>query len=151
MLGMWVWLAKRDKLYPIHCSAIYFSQTLTNDTFRDNFVNAPSQWDMTLYCNVVSHWLGAYTKWSLHLMVVPLIVRYGAYVVSLICVLHCVAVFSIILEWIEMSPTVFQIKCVNANLCWFMFIENMIYEECCTRSRYQGQGQIITSYNICGM
>ena len=26
---------------------------------------APSQWEMTLHCNVISHWLGAYTKWSL--------------------------------------------------------------------------------------
>ena len=32
---------------------------------RDHFVYAPSQWQMTLHCNVVSHWLGAYTKWSL--------------------------------------------------------------------------------------
>ena len=31
---------------------------------RDHFVNAPSQWETTLHCNVVSHWLGAYTKWS---------------------------------------------------------------------------------------
>ena len=32
---------------------------------RDRFVFAPSQWETTLHCNVVSHWLGAYTKWSL--------------------------------------------------------------------------------------
>ena len=32
---------------------------------RDHFVNAPSQWETTLHCNVVSHWLGAFTKWSL--------------------------------------------------------------------------------------
>ena len=32
---------------------------------RDHFVYAPSQWETTLQCNVVSHWLGAYTKWSL--------------------------------------------------------------------------------------
>ena len=30
---------------------------------RDHFV--PSQWEKTLHCNVISHWLGAYTKWSL--------------------------------------------------------------------------------------
>ena len=24
-------------------------------------------------------------------------------------------------------------------------------DECCARSRYQGQGQVITSHNICGM
>ena len=32
---------------------------------RDRFVYAPSQWEMPLECNVVSHWLGAYMKWSL--------------------------------------------------------------------------------------
>ena len=32
---------------------------------RDHFVYAPSQWETTLHGNVVSHWLGAYTKWSL--------------------------------------------------------------------------------------
>ena len=29
---------------------------------RGHFVNAPSQWEMTLHCNVVSHWLGVYTQ-----------------------------------------------------------------------------------------
>ena len=29
---------------------------------RDPFVYAPSQWETTLQCNVVSHWQGAYTK-----------------------------------------------------------------------------------------
>ena len=33
---------------------------------RDHFVYAPSQWKTTAHCNVVSHWLGAYAKWSLH-------------------------------------------------------------------------------------
>ena len=32
--------------------------------YRDHFVYAPSQWETTLHCNVASHWLGAYTKWS---------------------------------------------------------------------------------------
>ena len=32
---------------------------------RDHFVYVPSQWEMTLQCNIISHWLGAYTKWSL--------------------------------------------------------------------------------------
>ena len=33
---------------------------------REHFVNAPSQWETTLHCNVVSLTcrLGAYTKWS---------------------------------------------------------------------------------------
>ena len=33
---------------------------------RDHFVYAPSHWETMLHCNVVSHWLGAYTKWSLN-------------------------------------------------------------------------------------
>ena len=27
---------------------------------------APSQWEITLQCNVISHWLGAYIKWSMY-------------------------------------------------------------------------------------
>ena len=30
-------------------------------------VNMPSQWKTMLQCNSVSHWLGAFTKWSLHI------------------------------------------------------------------------------------
>ena len=36
-----------------------------NTVIRDHFVYAPSQWETMLHCNVVSHWLGAYTKCSL--------------------------------------------------------------------------------------
>ena len=32
---------------------------------RDHFMYAPSQWGTTLHCNVVSHWRGACTGWSL--------------------------------------------------------------------------------------
>ena len=32
---------------------------------RDHSVYAPSQWETALQCNAVSHWLDAYTKWSL--------------------------------------------------------------------------------------
>ena len=42
-------------LKPIPCSWIC----------RDHFVYVPSQWETTLHCNVVSHWLGAYTERSL--------------------------------------------------------------------------------------
>ena len=31
---------------------------------RNHFVYAPSQWEMMLHSNVISHWLGTYTKWS---------------------------------------------------------------------------------------
>ena len=33
-----------------------------------HFVYALSQWETTLRCNVVSHWLGAYTDWTLLLL-----------------------------------------------------------------------------------
>ena len=33
--------------------------------YRAQFVYAPGQWEMMLHCNVISHWLGTYTKWSL--------------------------------------------------------------------------------------
>ena len=32
---------------------------------RGHFAHAPSQWETTLHCNIVPHWLGAYTEWSL--------------------------------------------------------------------------------------
>ena len=32
---------------------------------RDHFVYVPSQREMRLQCNLISHWLCAYTKWSL--------------------------------------------------------------------------------------
>ena len=39
--------------------------------FRDHFVYAPSQWETTLHCNVISHWLSTYSKWSLQLLSPP--------------------------------------------------------------------------------
>ena len=30
-------------------------------------MNAPSQWETMLQCNVISHWLGPFTKWTLHI------------------------------------------------------------------------------------
>ena len=32
---------------------------------KDHFVCAPSQWEMSLHWNVISHWLGTFKKWSL--------------------------------------------------------------------------------------
>ena len=36
-------------------------------SFRGHFLHVPSQWETMLHCNIVSHWLVAYTKWSLGL------------------------------------------------------------------------------------
>ena len=44
---------------------------------RDHFVHVPSQWEMTLHCNVVCHWQGAYTKWSLDLYLFAVIIIYS--------------------------------------------------------------------------
>ena len=40
----------------------------TYEICRDHFVYAPSQWEIMLHCNVVSHWLGTCTKWSLNML-----------------------------------------------------------------------------------
>ena len=37
-------------------------------SFRNHFMNAPSQWEMALLCNVIFHWLGTYIKLSLLLL-----------------------------------------------------------------------------------
>ena len=37
------------------------------------FVCAPCQWETTLQCNVVSHWLGANIKWSLIVLMVYIV------------------------------------------------------------------------------
>ena len=36
------------------------------NTSRNQSRHAPSQWETSLQCNDVSHWLGAYLNWSLH-------------------------------------------------------------------------------------
>ena len=40
----------------------------TMSIIRGHFVNAPSQCQSTLHCNIASHWLGAYPKWSLTIL-----------------------------------------------------------------------------------
>ena len=39
-------------------------------TSRDHFLYGPSQWEVTLHCNVISHWLGPYMKWFLTRIVI---------------------------------------------------------------------------------
>ena len=45
--------------------SVIFKLIIQNSRCRDQFVDAPSQWEMMLQCNMVSHWLGTSTKWSL--------------------------------------------------------------------------------------
>ena len=44
------------------CMTIWMQMALA--VYGDQFVYVPSQWETVLQCNVVPHWLGAYTKWS---------------------------------------------------------------------------------------
>ena len=47
-------------------SILSFSARITARIMsRDHFVYASSQWEMMFHCNAISHWLGAFTKWSL--------------------------------------------------------------------------------------
>ena len=46
-------------MYHAGKTVIYTETVLT---FRDLPVDVLSQWDTTLHCNVVSHWVGAYTN-----------------------------------------------------------------------------------------
>ena len=47
--------------------ALYWTARVISVVYsRDHFVNVVSQWEPTLHCNTVSHWLGAYTEWSLY-------------------------------------------------------------------------------------
>ena len=53
------------KLYNHRSRDFKASRGLMMRPCNDHFVYAPSQWETTLQCHVVSHWLGAYTKLSL--------------------------------------------------------------------------------------
>ena len=44
---------------------MYSCRSVWSFSGRDHFVYAPCQWETMLHCNIVSQWLGAYTKWSL--------------------------------------------------------------------------------------
>ena len=52
--------------------------------FRDHFVYTSSQWETTLQHNVISHWLGAYTKWSL-------ICKLNAVIYTIIFIIHVIS------------------------------------------------------------
>ena len=49
----------------IDVCGINFVQSLVSVYLRHHFVYVPSQWEMALQCNAISHWLGKYTEWSL--------------------------------------------------------------------------------------
>ena len=47
-------------LWLLSCMVTY----LQVKSLMDHFVYVPSQWEMMLHCNIISHWLGIYTKWT---------------------------------------------------------------------------------------
>ena len=70
-------LLSLEKFLLINLSILAAHRNFQNDNFqcsqwwqichgRDPSVYAPSQWEMALHCNAISHWLGTYTEWSLH-------------------------------------------------------------------------------------
>ena len=78
----WIILTPHSKVNPTSDSPLYIQDPILVITVaidvsapghqhvqwwlhRDYFVYAPSHWETTLQCNVVSHWLGAFIKWSL--------------------------------------------------------------------------------------
>ena len=62
-----IWTDNTKLLPVLHDFYHTLADRLTVSTWlsREHFVYVPSQWEKTLHCNVVSHWLGAYTKYSL--------------------------------------------------------------------------------------
>ena len=51
-------------LYP-DTHVIQGHSRILQQTNRDHSMYAPSQWEMALQCNAISHWLVTYTEWSL--------------------------------------------------------------------------------------
>ena len=77
---------------------------------RDHLVYGPGQWEATLQCNVVSNWLGTYTKWSLACTQIlkcislkrkcwcfdwdfPFPIASHSYLSSLVCYPHCFIIY----------------------------------------------------------
>ena len=50
-------------LFLVEIGFQFKSKTYISIPGRDCVEKAPSQWKVTLHCNVVSHWLGPFTKW----------------------------------------------------------------------------------------
>ena len=67
------WLRDHIEVWGMTSSFVYSRDPVTDKTViftwpsRDQFRYAPSQWETSLHCNDVSHWLGACIDWSLAL------------------------------------------------------------------------------------
>ena len=82
-ISKWIFFCDSISLYFVHAAQQticiqWFRQRLGIDQdfciyirhIRDPSRYAPSQWETSLHCNDVSHWLGAYLDWSLHMRVI---------------------------------------------------------------------------------
>ena len=49
----------------VDCISISHNRNAWNREYRDRSRYVPSQWETSLQCNNVSHWLGTYLDWSL--------------------------------------------------------------------------------------
>ena len=63
---LWDWKIIDDKRFAYLINYNIINVQYKDITIRDHFVYVPSQWETMLQCDVIFHWLGAYTKWSLH-------------------------------------------------------------------------------------
>ena len=61
-----VWVTCHYGDQPIRCLTPTHKWGPQHCWSRDQSSNAPSQWEMSLQCNDVSHWLGALLDWTLH-------------------------------------------------------------------------------------
>ena len=62
--------------HKILTSRYYFSNWQPKSCMtRDDYVYGSCQWEATLQCNVISHWQGAYSKWSLMTWCLPFLLQ----------------------------------------------------------------------------
>ena len=72
---LWKSLAKfltcdqKNLFFTVSHALLFIFQQMSVSICRDHFVYAPCQWGKTLHCNIVFHWLSAYTKWSLQMLI----------------------------------------------------------------------------------
>ena len=65
LCGVTIAFSHKNWMYAIVYANHTLGEVTWDDVSRVQSVHAPSQWEMTLHCNVVDHLLGTYTKWSL--------------------------------------------------------------------------------------
>ena len=63
----WICITKGKKLLVLEISPYFHAKVSLKWYYTGIILYICSQWEMMLQCNVASHWLDAYTKWSLQL------------------------------------------------------------------------------------